>query len=352
MGEEATAAEVATATEIIVEGSETLTPGQSDEGSDDSLFGESVPDVEESSSEVDDPASSQSSADKEVVDPDEQSKQEEVIKPGEEEGEVKEEDKIPKEPDDVTKLTEHKTNLEKALAEARAKNKSLQFMVDQKESAQPAEVEAGETPKVDPDFKVLSKEEFETLKEESAMDALQYMHDLQTHKEAAFAAKTQADTVAAEKESMDSLIADSLEQISLAVPGVYENAAVGQKLTDYAVEKGFDNEALAVLSNPATMVIVPGSNKPVALGKAAVSFVKFCNDSMTAPESSRADIEKEVTERVTKELLTKFKDNPSGIGLDDVPSSDNGAPKGWAPKTEAELRAMSQKDRDAYYEGS
>lgn len=343
MGEFATPAELNAASEIVMEGSgDVVSTTQASENT--SLFGETIPEIVDpsESSEVI-PAPSPSLEDKEVkiiVDPTEKP----AIQPKAEEK--------PAEPDAVTKLTEHKTNLEKALNESRAKNKSLQFLIDQKAAEQP--VKAADTPTiVDPDFKVLTKAEFESLKEESALEAIQYMHDLQGYKDATTAKQQAEAQEQAAKTDMNVLIADSLEQISIAVPGVYETAEVGQKLTDFAIERGFDNEALSILSNPATMVMVPGATKPVPLGKAAVAFVKFCNETMTGnnPSQLRAEIERDVTAKVTKDLIQKFKNNPSGVGLDEVPSADNGAPKSWAPKTEAELRAISSKEREAYYEG-
>ncbi|MCP3940399.1 MAG: hypothetical protein GY710_02820 [Desulfobacteraceae bacterium] len=356
MPDEATAAELSAAAEITMEGSGDVVVDQADENQ--SLFGETVPDIKDLSSEVT-PASSPSldeqdsvvlenpSQDK-IVDPN----KEKEVDPGEKDGGPEDGEATTQEPDAVTKLAEHKSNLEKALNESRAKNKALQFRIDQQATQQPTQVTTP-TKAVDPEFTVLSKTEFEELKEESAVDAIQYMHDLQNHNDATREQRHQEDKVAKELQSTNSLIADSIEQISLAVPGVYEDAQVGQKLTDYAVEKGFDNDALSIFSNPGTMVIMPGSNKPVPLGNAAVSFVKFCNDSMAGSDTTqlRADIEKEVTAKVTNELIQKFKNNPTGVSLDEVPTAGNGVPDTWAPKSEAQLRSMSEKEKEDYYAG-
>jgi phenylpyruvate tautomerase PptA (4-oxalocrotonate tautomerase family) len=99
------------------------------------------------------------------------------------------------------------------------------------------------------------------------------------------------------------------------------------------------------------MVIPQGTDTPVPLGPAAVAFVKFCNDQMQGADTSA--IEKEITERVTNDLMKKFKADPASVSasLDDVPASGSGAPEKWEPKTEEELRKMSDEDRDRYFAG-
>lgn len=342
MSGEATQAELNEASEIIMEGSEDGTSNQ--DGENNTLFAEEVPDIKDPR-DVEDPASSQPLEDEDIEDTEDPAQGDDVDP---DKGEEKED---PDEPDEAAKLREHKSNLEKALNESRAKAKALQFKLDQQKS-QPKPQEDPAT-KVDPDFKVLSKDEFEELKSESAVDALQYMHDLAEHKEALASQAKAEEQASREKATVDSLIADSLEQISIAVPGVYEDQEVGQKLTDFAVEQGFDNDSLAVLSNPATMVLVPGSTSPVPLGKAAVDFVKFCNSSMNGSDDTqlRADIEKEVTAKVTQDLIQKFKSNPTGVGLDEVPTAGSGSPSVFIAKTEAELRNMTSQEREDYYQG-
>ncbi len=344
MSGEATQAEINDASEIIMEGSDTSNDTGAEEN--DSLFGEAVPDIKDPR-DVEDPGAVAAVKDEEDINDADKTSQVDDVDPDKE----KKPEVNTAEPDEVTKLTEHKGNLEKALTESRAKNKSLQFIIDQQKNQPPPNVDA--TTKVDPDFKVLSKDEFEELKGESAVDALQYMHDLTEHKEA-LAEQSRVDNQAAQAKSLeDTLVAESMEAISIAVPGVYDDEAVGQKLTDYAVEQGFDNDSLAVLSNPATMVLLPGSNAPVPLGKTAVDFVKFCNSSMAGSNDTelRAEITKEVTATVTKELLSKFKNNPTGIGLDEVAAAGSGSPSVFIAKTENELRAMSPQAREDYYQG-
>ena len=339
MSGEATPAELNEASEITMEGSGDVVIGQDDENG--SLFGEVVPDIKDPR-EVEDPAPSLSLEDKEVLDTG-KPPEDVIVDPVKVDKEV-----IPEEPDALTKLTEHKTNLEKALNASRAEIKSLKFLAEQQKIQPPAPVN-DQAAKVDPDFKVLSKAEFEELKGESAVDALQYMHDLNAHKDALVEEAKVNEQVTA----TNNLIANSLEAISLAIPGVYEDQAVGQKLTDYAIEQGFDNDSLSILSNPATRVLLPGTNTPVPLGKTAVDFVKFCNGQMNGSDNTqlRAEIEKEVTARVTKDLLSKFKNNPTGVGLDEVPTANSGSPSTFVAKGEAELRKMSEQERDDYYQG-
>ncbi len=340
---EATQAELDDASEIIMEGSDTDTSSESDSEDNGSLFAETVPDIKDPRDVEDGTVTAVE--DKEIID-DAGKESQDDVDPDKEVGTEKEVNTP--EPDAITKLTEHKTNLEKALNEARGENKSLKFLIEQQKTNPPPQVDAT-TKEVNPDFKVLSKDEFEELKSESAVDALQYMHDLNDHKEALVEQAKVADQVTA----TNTLIADSLEQISLAVPGVYDDQEVGQKLTDYAVEQGFDNDSLSVLSNPATMILAPGSNTPIPLGKTAVDFVKFCNNSMAGSDDAglRAEITKEVTETVTKQLLSKFKNNPAGVGLDEIPAAGSGSPNVFVAKTEAELSTMSYQEREDYYQG-
>ena len=347
MSGEATAAELNDASEIIMEDSGDVVIDRAEEN--DSLFNEVVPDIKDPR-DVEDPGTVTAvEEDPKILDAENTTKDQAdiVVDPAKE---VKQEGNTP-EPDAIAKLTEHKTNLEKALNASRAETKSLKFIIAQQEN-QPTQVDAP-TKDVDPDFKILSRDEFEELKGESAVDALQYMHDLNEHKDALAETARFNDQIAREKATLDDLVAESMEQISIAVPGVYEDEAVGQKLTDYAIGQGFDNNALSILSNPATMVMVQGSKTPVPLGKTAVDFVKFCSNSQTGSDSTalRAEITKEVTATVTKDLLAKFKNNSGGIGLDSVPTSGSASPQAFVVKGEAELKKMSYQEREDYYQG-
>lgn len=348
MLEEATAAELNDASEIIMEDSGDVVIDKTGEGNN-SLFNEVVPDIKDPR-DVEDGTVTAVEDEKVIKDDEKDTTQEKtdiVVDPAKEK---KPEGNTP-ESDEITKLTGHKTNLEKALSASRAEIKSLKFTISQQANQQP-HVDAPKKD-VNPDFKILSDDEFEELKGESAIDALQYMHDLNGHKEAIAEQARFDNQVATEQAALNDLVNESMEQISKAVPGVYEDEAVGQKLTDYAIEQGFDNDALAILSNPATMVMVPGSKTPVPLGKTAVDFVKFCSKSQTGSDSEalRAEITKEVTATVTKDLLAKFKNNPGGISLDSVPTSNSGSPTAFIAKSEAELKKMTYQEREDYYQG-
>jgi len=354
MSREATQADLNAAHDITMEGSGDSLSGEGEERS--SLFGETVPEIDESDNASGDvnPAPSQPSddiKDLENADTDGEGEgQEDTDAAGAQDDpeKKKETGQGGGESDELTKVTEHKNNLEKALASERAKNRSLQFMLDQSKENPP---KTGDVKELDSDFKVLSKKEFEELKEDDPTAAIDYIFQFNEYKEA----KAEKDRVANEarqvQEQTNTAISEALEQISLSIPGIYEDEAVGQKLTDFAVEKGFANEDLAILSNPATMVIPQGSNTPVPLGATATAFVKFCNSQMTGIDTSA--LEAEITERVTNDLLKKFKADPGAAnsGLDDIPASGSGAPEKWEPKSEDELRGMSDADREKYYRG-
>ncbi|WP_022667912.1 hypothetical protein [Desulfospira joergensenii] len=254
---------------------------------------------------------------------------------------------------DLEKMTEHKTNLEKALSSERAKVRSLQFALDQK----PVQTKKKPESKIDPEFKVLSDEEFDELWEENPKEAAIYQRKLFDHKQAVSEQKAEQkridDEERAERDFHQNIIRTSLEEVSQAVPGIYDDESIGKALTEYAVEQGFQPDELVVLSNPATMVIPQGSDKPLPLGKAAVSFVKFCSDAMKSKEVDISQIREEIRKEEADKLLKKFKDNPkeAAPGLDEVQTVKVEIPGAWKPKTEEELAVMTEPEREAYYSG-
>lgn len=372
----ASPAELNAAHDITMEDSGDAVTGAVD--SRESLFGETVPELSESGEVItapsqpsdseekkdgeeeeeapgDDDHGEESQAKKDVP-ADESEKAEE--KPDKEKEAEKEEGKedqadIAKITSDLEKMTEHKTNLEKALSAERAKVRSLQFALDQKPPQAPAKPES----KVDPNFKVLTDEEFDELWEEDPKEAAIYQRKLIAHErtvaEEKAAQKRMDDEAKAERNQNQSIIQTSMEEVSQAVPGIYDDEAIGKALTEYAIGKGFQSDELVVLSNPATMVIPQGSDKPVPLGKAAVSFVKFCNDSMKSKEIDISQIREEIRKEEADKLLKKFKDNPkeAAPGLDEVQTAKVDIPGAWKPKTEEELARMNETEREAYYSG-
>lgn len=245
---------------------------------------------------------------------------------------------------EIEKLTEHKTNLEKALAAERARVKSLQYQI-----AQTPQIPQAQPVQTEKEFKVLSEPELEELMEDDPMKAVKYTAKLQGH-------YRQEDARRQQDAQRESIVSESMGRISDIVPGIYDQGSdVGLKLTEYAVDKGFDVSTLAALSNPGTQIIVPGENSPRLVGDGAVALVGMINSGFRGGDDSalRAQIEKEVTERVTKEFTRKLKASPGAPNLGDLPASskESSISSTWKPMSETELRVLTPDQRERYRRG-
>lgn len=200
------------------------------------------------------------------------------------------------------------------------------------------------------EFKVLSDDEFEDLLEEDPDAALLYERKLRQKEKTEQVETTAKASQARNQKAEAGAIMGFVDEIQTAVPGVYDqDSGVMDNLVQHAEESGFDPAFLNAMTNPASKIIIPGSKKVFSLGKGAVSLVKLLNTSLTAkkesnPESLRADLTKEITEKVTKELITKFKNDASGIrSIGDIPG-DSGEIDDKAQYSERDFHQMSPED--------
>lgn len=178
-------------------------------------------------------------------------------------------------------------------------------------------------------FKVLSDKEFEELLEENPTEAILYDRQLRVH-EAGEVRKSDV------QRADEAIINESTRAMREAVPQIYDpGSTINDDLTKFAVEQGFDEQYLPVLTDPRTKIIPPGSDEPVLLGNVAVGQVKMLyNLYKRGDNSDRAAIDeeiaaavkkdrKETTDRVTKEVMAKFNATPSQEyhSLGDIPGS-------------------------------
>ncbi len=242
-----------------------------------------------------------------------------------------------------------------ALHEERIKR---QHLSGENETLRAEIAELKSTPKApkDGDFKVLSDAEFQELLEEDPTEAILYDRRLRVH-EAGEA--READVQRTE----EAIINQSTQAMREAVPQIYDpDSTINDDLSRFAVEQGFDEQSLPVLTDPRTKIIPPGSNEPVLLGNVAVGQVKMLyNLYKRGDNSDRAAIEKEVTERVTKEvtdkvtkeIMAKFNATPSleYHSLGDIPGSGDEPFDVSKNLTEKQIDNLSEAQRRRYLGG-
>jgi len=199
------------------------------------------------------------------------------------------------------------------------------------------------------EFKVLSEAEFDELLEDDPVEAIKYDRKLRIH-EAKQAEKEQA--VKAE----ESIINQSIGMMADAIPGLYdEDSDVNQKLSDFAVEKGFvDLDGLALVTDPRTRIVPPNGGKPQLLGNTAANLVVMLNNLFAEVATPKSDAEKETALRekikaeVTKELLGKIKLSPGSEhkSIADIPGAGNDDGVNMAGvMTEAQFAKLSESDQ-------
>jgi hypothetical protein len=176
-------------------------------------------------------------------------------------------------------------------------------------ATKPNETEAEAPAEALSDFKVLTKEEFKELLEEDAVKAIEYQQDLLEYKEQVAAIKNRADNEKA-------LLQSSYDRVQKAIPGLYEEGSdLGNQLTEFAIEQGFNRDLLGPLADPRTKIIVAG--KEQSLGDGAASLVELVYKFQQAvnaadPAKVRAEVEADLRTTITKELLAKIKGDPTG----------------------------------------
>jgi hypothetical protein len=201
----------------------------------------------------------------------------------------------------------------------------------------------------DDEFTVLSEQEFNELLEEDPVEAIKYDRKLRIWE------SKQAEKANAQRQEQD-VIARSIGMMTSAVPGLYDqDSDVNQRLSDFAIEKGFaDLDGLAIITDPRTRVVPARGGPPRLLGETAAHLVTMLNnvfqDIAKGPDVTKAKSE-QVKAEVTKELLSKLKQQPAGhMSLGDVPG-DAGDDSGIRPLTESDYAKMSDADRRRFLGG-
>ncbi len=106
------------------------------------------------------------------------------------------------------------------------------------------------------------------------------------------------------------VVEGAVRRMENAVPGIHEpNSEINKKLTEFAVTHGFESGYLNALTDPKTMFLPAGAKEPLYLGDGAAALVEFINNTFKIQDQTQitSKLEKEITERVTKELIQKFK---------------------------------------------
>lgn len=172
------------------------------------------------------------------------------------------------------------------------------------------------------DFKVLTDEEYEELiDEEGPVEAQKYDRKLRQF-EKYQEQKQQADREASKRvEQVKNWVSETVRDIEKAVPGIYDQGSdIQTKLAEFAMERGgWTNEHyLEALTNPETLIIPKGADKPYLIGPGAVglvtmlhNFYKTTSEGAVNPDELRKEITKELEpklrEEITKQLLSKMK---------------------------------------------
>ena len=248
----------------------------------------------------------------------------------------------------------------KALHEERGKRQylaseveSLKSEISQLKDISPAEKQGD-------DFKILSDAEFQDLLDEDPSEAILYDRRLRVHET----------TLSSQAEALrtDQVIIDQSTKAMLeAVPHIYDSdSTINEDLARFAVEQGFNEQFLPALTDPRTKIIIPGSTEPVLLGEAAVGQVKMLHNLFqhTSNDEDRAAIDdeikaavvkdrKETTDRVTKQIMAKFKAAPSNDyqSLGDVPGSETEPFDVTKRLTSAQVDKLPAHERRAYLGG-
>ena len=198
------------------------------------------------------------------------------------------------------------------------------------------------------EFEVLSEEDFNELLGDDPVEAIKYERKLRAHEAKQADQKKVADADTA-------TIEQSLGMMATAIPGLYDtDSDVNQKLSDFAVEKGFaDLDGLALVTDPRTKIIPTNGGNPQLLGDTAANLVIMLNTLFQEAGVSKEDPDnKELTEKlrgeITKELLAKIK-KPAGAehkSLGDIPGdAGSDLTLTGGPKTEADFAKLSEDDQ-------
>ena len=239
---------------------------------------------------------------------------------------------------EIQALKETRDNLKKAKDAAdhlKAENEALAIQLQAALSGQ------GHSPQTS--FKELSQDELAALKEEDPDEYNDYRINLIEHREAQ---KRVAD---AERISLR-----EVREAAAEVNDLTADQAIVDELINHGTASGFTAGDLAALSQPHTK-IVTGDGKTRYLGKAAVAFIRHLDatrrvDKATVEAEVEARIRPGLVEQITKELLTKFKNNDGQTTL--VGQGDKEFKKQLPARlTEAQFAKLSPKEQEEWLKG-
>jgi len=213
------------------------------------------------------------------------------------------------------------------------------------------------------DFEILSDTDWEELVKDDVEEALIYKNKLDRYNSHQMSKQREKEIQLQRHQQIESVISKSVDEIATSVPGIFDEGNEIQKnLFDFGVDKGFDGTFLECMTNPATRITPIGQDgKPVdksyPLGKGAVSLVtmihKF-NESIKGqdPQKLRAEITKELEtdlrEKITQELLEKFKTETTGQSFRSISEISGGSNDELGEKkfyTEADMARMSSEEK-------
>lgn len=194
-------------------------------------------------------------------------------------------------------INKEKAGILKALQSEREKSKQFK-----------AEVEAlnkklSQLPTIDPTFKLLTTEEYNSLTEDDPAEALQYLHNKAEYEKKQIMQEGIAD-------KYRSIIDTSRQTIINEMPDLADpESDLNKNLAEHGYGYGFDQESLWGLTNAGTMILYPGSDTPVPLGNAAASVIRLLagsHNSKATFSKREAEIRKDERDKVTKEITKKF----------------------------------------------
>jgi len=248
-----------------------------------------------------------------------------------------------------------------ALQEEREKRKQLQIEMENlrlQVEAKPTttEEQKSQTLKqigLPEDFKILSETEEDSLMEEDLFAYQKYQRNLRKYERASHD-EFQKQQVAQQINTRAAAIVEgAVRRMETSVPGLHDpDSDINKTLTEFAITNGFEADYLNAMTDPKTLILPVGSKQPVYLGDGAASIVEFIHKihsakaTLPTEEAMRESLTKEITEKVTAELMKKFKDGkPSTTykSLGDAPGSMEVSSTGRI--SEKDLAKMSEEDQ-------
>lgn len=227
-----------------------------------------------------------------------------------------------------------------ALQEEREKRKQAQAEIDrlrqQLESKPPIEELKPEEKQKEllksvglpADFKILSESEEDALMEEDLFAYNKYQRALRKVERASHETAEKQRVEAEISAKTGQVVEGAVRRMETAVPGIHDpESEINKNLTEFATSHGFDAEYLNALTDPKTMFLPANGKAPMYLGDGAAALVEFIHNTFKAQDQTlnRAAMEKEITEKVTTELMKKFKspgsDSKTFKSLGDAPGS-------------------------------